>query len=160
MDLVRIRLQMGCIDALLCLNDPPQIHDHCISLKEGNVQLINGLSIRKEMEGRVQMRTRVAVQANLLRVESILFVSCFITDDGRLICGPAGAVVIYRLRKVIEFFELCHCKLPRFEMPVLFGFAIIQSNLMGKLWGLPLKTTTGIEMMLGIFHHFNSVYSE
>lgn len=31
---------------------------------------------------------------------------------------------------------------------------------MGKLWGVPLKTTTGMEMMFGIFQHFNYFDSE
>ena len=37
---------------------------------------------------------------------------------------------------------------------------ISQINLMGKLWGVPLKTTTGMEMMFGIFQHFNYFDSE
>lgn len=37
---------------------------------------------------------------------------------------------------------------------------INQINLMGKLWGVPLKTSTGMEMMFGVFQHFNYYDSE
>ena len=32
---------------------------------------------------------------------------------------------------------------------------ISKINLLGKLWGVPLKTSTGMEMMFGVFQHFN-----
>lgn len=37
---------------------------------------------------------------------------------------------------------------------------ISEVNLMAKLWGKPLKTTTGMEMLFGIFQHFNYFDSE
>lgn len=37
---------------------------------------------------------------------------------------------------------------------------ISKVNLLGKLWGIPLKTSTGMEMMFGIFQHFNYFDSE
>ena len=37
---------------------------------------------------------------------------------------------------------------------------ISKINLLGKLWGVPLKTSTGMEMMFGVFQHFNYFDSE
>ena len=52
-----------------------------------------------------------------------------------------------------------------FTADITFGLSsnqplISKVNLLGKIWGTQLKTSTGMEMMFGIFQHFNYYDSE
>ena len=89
----------------------------------------------------------------------------YLADDNYLFRGEHNPYLEFRVQYGDAFDKVNDGPYDYFTARATFGLSgnqplISQINLMGKLWGVPLKTTTGMEMMFGIFQHFNYFDSE
>ena len=89
----------------------------------------------------------------------------YLADDNYLFRGEHNPYLEFRAVYGNPFDKINDAPYDYFTATATLGLSpnqplISKINLLGKLWGLPLKTTTGMEMMFGIFQHFNYFDSE
>src|SRR5699024_717556 len=89
----------------------------------------------------------------------------YLADDNYLFRGEHNPYLEFRVQYGDAFDKVNDGPHDYFSARATFGLSgnqplISQINLMGKLWRVPLKTTTGMEMMFGICQHFNYFDSE
>lgn len=89
----------------------------------------------------------------------------YLADDNSLFKGEHNPYIELRAIYGDPFDKENDSPYDYFTATATFGLSsnqplISKVNLLGKLWGVPLKTSTGMEMMFGIFQHFNYFDSE
>lgn len=89
----------------------------------------------------------------------------YIADDNHLFFGEHTAYAKFNMAYGDAFNEEENKPYDYFSLNATFNFTgnqplISDVNLTAKLWGKKLHTTTGMEMMFGVFQHFNYFDSE
>lgn len=89
----------------------------------------------------------------------------YIADDNHLFFGEHTAYAKFNMTYGDAFNEEENKPYDYFSLNATFNFTgnqplISDVNLTAKLWGKKLRTTTGMEMMFGVFQHFNYFDSE
>lgn len=89
----------------------------------------------------------------------------YIADDNHLFFGEHTVYAKFNMNYGDAFNEEENKPYDYFSLNATFNFTgnqplISDVNLTAKLWGKKLRTTTGMEMMFGVFQHFNYFDSE